>query len=144
MRPGPTIIRKCSSCAAPMAQATFRSWNTFGGTLWSDGKVEAPMLPNRPWLVKCPHCNSLLWIDEQAELEEGKLDCWRICEKEKLSMKCNSEKTIFGDYEPGVPHCLPPSADDLFAYLDTNILDVEKELYLSSSLHHRITNITRP
>ncbi len=113
-----------------MAQATFRSWNTFGGMLWTDGKIEAPMLPNSPWLVKCPHCQSLLWIDEQVELEEGKLDCWRICEKEQLPEKRHFKKSLFGYYETGIPQCLPPSADDLFAYLDTNVLDVEKERYL--------------
>jgi len=88
------------------------------------------MLPNLHWLAKCPHCQSLLWIDEQAELVEGELDCWRICEKEQLPEKRPFKKTVFGDYEPGIPHCLPPSADDLFIYLDTNIPDVEKERYL--------------
>jgi len=27
-----------------------------------------------PWLVKCPHCRALLWIDEQEEV--AKIDCW--------------------------------------------------------------------
>jgi len=130
MRPGPEIIRKCSSCTMPMAQATIRSGNTFGATLWTDGKMEAPMLPDLPWFVKCPHCHSLLWIDEQVELGETELGCMLISEKEKLSTKRHSKKTVLGDIEPGIPQCIAPSAEELFAFLDTNISDVKKERYL--------------
>jgi hypothetical protein len=28
------------------------------------------MLPEEPWLVKCPHCHALIWIDEQKKLFE--------------------------------------------------------------------------
>jgi len=30
----------------------------------------AAMLPERPWLVKCPNCGALFWIDEARELGE--------------------------------------------------------------------------
>jgi hypothetical protein len=32
------------------------------------------MLPDQPWLVKCPHCDTLVWIDEQKKV--GKIDLW--------------------------------------------------------------------
>ena len=130
MRPGPEIIRKCVSCTVPMAQVTIKSGNTFGATLWTDGKMEAPMLPDLPWFVKCPHCHSLLWIDEQVELGETELGCMLTSEKEKLSTKRHSKKTILGDIEPGIPQCIAPSAEELSAFLDTNISDVRKERYL--------------
>jgi len=44
------------------------SGNTFGATFWTDGKRDAPMLPDLPEFVKCPHCKLLLWINEQEEL----------------------------------------------------------------------------
>jgi hypothetical protein len=130
MRPGPTIIRKCSSCAAPIKQTTIKSGNTFGAIVWTDGKIEAPMLPDLPLFVKCPHCSSLLWIDEQLELRVDGLDCRLIYEEEKIINKSSFEKTIFGDIESDIPKYIVPSANELFTFLDMNISDVKKEQYL--------------
>jgi len=68
MLPGLTIIKKCSACSKLIKQETISSGNTFGATFWTDGKREAPMLPEQPWLVMCPHCHVPLWIDELEEL----------------------------------------------------------------------------
>ncbi len=46
------------------------SGNTFGAAYWTDGKMDAPMLPDQPWLVKCPHCGALLWIDKLEVVEK--------------------------------------------------------------------------
>ena len=52
MRPGPTIIKKCSVCSELIQQHTIRSGNTFYGAIfWTDGKREAPMFPDQPRLV---------------------------------------------------------------------------------------------
>jgi hypothetical protein len=41
MRPGPTIIKKCSDCSEFFQQHTIKSGNTFyGAILWTDGKRE--------------------------------------------------------------------------------------------------------
>lgn len=74
MTPGPTIIRKCSVCSQPVKQHTIGSGNTFGATFWTDGKREAPMLPDQPLMVICPHCHSTLWIDELETL--GEIEPW--------------------------------------------------------------------
>jgi hypothetical protein len=74
MTPGPTIIRKCTACTKPIKQHTIGSGNTFGATFWTDGKREAPMLPDQPWMVICPHCHSPLWIDELETL--GEIEPW--------------------------------------------------------------------
>jgi hypothetical protein len=55
MLPGPNVIRQCNHCQKPFTEPTLMSGNTFGATFWTDGKQEAPMLPDMPWLVKCPH-----------------------------------------------------------------------------------------
>ena len=70
MLPGPTIIRQCSSCSKYISERTIGSGNTYGARFWTDGKRDAPMLPNRSLLLKCNHCDNLVWINEQAELGE--------------------------------------------------------------------------
>ena len=74
MTPGPTIIRKCSACGKHIAQHTIGSGNTFGARFWTDGKRNTPMLPDQPWLVKCQHCGTLIWIDEQTQV--GEISPW--------------------------------------------------------------------
>jgi len=66
--PGPTVIRECPKCRVPIEQPTMASGNTFVARFWSDGKMVAPMLPDYPWLVKCPKCKHLFWIDEAKKL----------------------------------------------------------------------------
>lgn len=65
LTPGPTKIRKCSVCSELFRQFIIASGNAIGATFWSDGKLEAPMLPEQPWLVRCPQCSALVWVDEQ-------------------------------------------------------------------------------
>jgi hypothetical protein len=44
------------------------SGNTFGAVLWSDGKLEVPMMPDRSPAGVCPHCShSFLWRDVRDE-----------------------------------------------------------------------------
>lgn len=74
MTPGPTVLRRCSGCSKLIAERTIASGNTFGAQFWTDGKRHAPMLPDQPWLVKCGHCSTLVWIDEQEEL--GEISPW--------------------------------------------------------------------
>lgn len=73
MKPGPVIIRKCGVCKKEVAQRTTMSGNTLGAHFWTDGKMEAPMFPDRPWLVKCGWCGSLIWINEQERMGQIKL-----------------------------------------------------------------------
>ena len=70
MLPGPTKIRRCSDCSNLIEQPTIMSGNSFGAKFWTDGKMKAPMLPDEPRLVKCPHCSALIWIEEMEEVEE--------------------------------------------------------------------------
>jgi hypothetical protein len=90
---------------------TIMSGNTFGATFWTDGKRDAPMLPEQPWFVKCPHCQALLWIDELKEI--GKVD-WFSNENNYKDAK---------PYDTPVLH-------DYIAELKKQNLGKEKELYL--------------
>lgn len=67
---GPTIIRRCISCSKPIGQTTIASGNTFGAEFWTDGKMDAPMLPDQLALVSCPHCGTPVWINELEILGE--------------------------------------------------------------------------
>ena len=74
MTPGPTLIYSCSTCEKNIAYCTIESGNIFGARFWTDGKRDAPMLPEEPWLIKCPHCDTLIWVDELTQL--GEIDHW--------------------------------------------------------------------
>lgn len=63
---GPYLIHECSSCGAPIAEETLASGNDLGAKYWTDGYRDAPMNPDRDWLVVCPHCKSAVWIDDQS------------------------------------------------------------------------------
>lgn len=92
-RPGHDIIRECPKCKTQLVQQTTMSGNTFGARFWTDGKMEASMLPFLPWLVKCPKCGTLIWIDEVKEL--GKVSPWektkRWPDAKKYSLPNESE-----------------------------------------------------
>jgi hypothetical protein len=115
MIPGPTLIRTCSACGKLIAEHTIRSGNTFGARFWSDGKREAPMLPDAPWLVKCPHCAALIWLDE-LELV-GTMQPWE---------PPDGDTADFKDARP----VAAPSLQDYFAALSTPTADGRKERYL--------------
>lgn len=70
MRPGPTQIKKCSSCAGLISMSTVASGNTFGAKFWTDGVMHASMLPVTPQLAKCPHCTSIVILRNLEMVEE--------------------------------------------------------------------------
>lgn len=109
-RPGPDIIRECPKCKTVLEQRTMMSGNTFGARFWTDGKKLTPMLPDRPWLVKCPICGTLFWIDEAKEL--GKQNRW------------SKHKEWPNAVEPNLP-----LEEDFLSVLATTKLPEEKEQY---------------
>jgi hypothetical protein len=111
MTPGPTIILKCPDCSKSIEQSTIGSGNTFGATFWTDGKREVPMLPDQPWLIKCPHCKALLWIDELEEI--ARIEPWDRLAKFKDAIA----------YEP-------PSMDDYIGHLEKGVGSPDKEHYV--------------
>jgi hypothetical protein len=114
---GPTIIKKCSVCSNLIKKDTIASGNTIGAKFWTDSKVDAPMLSEQPWLVKCLHCQSLIWIDEQEKVSEIDFNT----DYHSLNTDAN--------YNRARP-CISPALEDYFAFLEKNKLTKEKELYL--------------
>lgn len=112
MRPGPIIIRRCSVCTKFIEQDTIDSGNTCDARFWTDGKLDAPMMPDQPWLVKCLHCGALVWINEQEEVGEiGPLGLDK------------------GPFTDALPY-ETPSADDYFSFLQKGMPEGEKERYI--------------
>ncbi len=61
---------KAPGCRKPVKFSTIASGNTFGAIFWTDGKREAPMLPDEPWLRKAPTEEVLFWSDECEEIDQ--------------------------------------------------------------------------
>ena len=118
MRPGPTIIRECSACGKHIAQHTIVSGNTCGARFWTDGKRDSPRLPDQPWLVKCQHCNTLVWIDEQKQV--GEIAPW-------------GSKTSDGDKFLDARPASTPTLQDYAVFIEAGISDKQKERYVRLS-----------
>lgn len=70
MTPGPTLILQPPGCNCLLQYPTLESGNTFGARYWSDGKCEAPMLPDQPELCKSPSEKVLFWIRDCKVIAE--------------------------------------------------------------------------
>jgi len=70
MIPGPTKIIACPACGALHKAFTLISGNTFGGTFWTDGYGDYPMLPRFPAVTKCHICSHIFWIRNAAVVGE--------------------------------------------------------------------------
>lgn len=70
MQPGPTYIVACPHCGELAQQHTVASGNTFGAIFWSDGKQDAPMLPDYPVVTKCSRCFGIYWLEDARQLGE--------------------------------------------------------------------------
>lgn len=113
MLPGPTLVKPCPHCSQLIIQDTLSSGNTFGAVLWTDGKNEAPMLPDQLRLVLCPHCHETLWIDEIEPVREVRAGR----EEEDLA----GESAAWSEV---------PTADDYFNLLAQGLTADEKERYV--------------
>lgn len=114
MTPGPTIIRQCSACSKQFREYTIGSGNTFGARFWTDGYMLAPMLPDQPWLVKCPYCGAAIWVDEQKEVE--RIEWMREPQKEEDIQNVSPASTA--------------TQEDYIAILASGLCAKEKEKYL--------------
>jgi len=111
MIPGPTLIKKCSDCAQFIEQDTIISGNTMGAKVWTDGWQDAPMMPDQPQLVACPHCKALLWLHDLEQA--GEIEPWG--EKKKFSGSRPYDVPGFNTY---------------MEFLEKGVSDPGKERYL--------------
>jgi len=100
------IVRECPHCKARFVQEDTLSGNTIGAKFYTDGRRYAPMLPEHPWLAKCPACGGLFWVDETEQVDIG------------------------FDAAEGKPQVKAPSGKEILDFLAGRSLPKEKELYL--------------
>ena len=105
---GPTLIKICQHCQGLIEELTLDSGNTIRARCWTDGKLHAPMLPDTPRLVKCPHCAAMLWLEE-------------------LPLK---QEVYMPHAIPGAQAYMAPTYSDLIALLNAVALTPEKERYV--------------
>ena len=100
------IVRECPHCNAHFVHEETVSGNTIGAKFYTDGKTYAPMLPEHPWLAKCPTCEGLFWVDAARMVEIG------------------------FDAVKGKPQVKAPSEKEILDFLAGPALPKDKEIYL--------------
>lgn len=106
MTPGQNVVLKTRQGGTLVKIATITSGNTLGAQYWTDGKCEAPMLPENPWLRKHPATGELFWRTECEEIAEE--DPW-------------------GAEYAEVPFAETPSLADYQSLLDAGLTDTPKK-----------------
>lgn len=134
MRVGPRKIKECDSCGQLILQHTILSGNTFNAVYWSDGKVEAPMLPDFPLLVKCPRCNGLLWIDDLVTIEDKDiihaLECKEMTDFfSGLAGNSEAHSSKYDDCDLPVAYNYP-NLKDYILYVKSKTQTVDREIYI--------------
>ena len=130
MIPAPDKIIACPNCDALAKEPGLLSGNTFGATLWSDGKQEAPMLPSFPAIVKCANCMQFYWIEDAEVIEENKP--WNDEQKDTPIEWKNAPQVDW------------PSIDEFVDAIEKGLGDSrDKERYLRLHLWWAINDIIR-
>ena len=123
--PGETIYRDCPSCGEMLVERTLLSGNTIGARYWTDGKMEAPMFPHSPALVRCAHCRNLLWLPEAPQHE--------------FETAPKMFETVQGALDP-----IAPSESDYLEAIENGLApDKERELYCRVHAWHRFNDARR-
>lgn len=92
---GPVLKKKCLQCSGMIKQYTYHSHNTFSAKLWTDGYSEAISSSD---FMKCPHCNSSIWMSELETVEEIDM---KMMEKLPIDIYFRLKKAcvpVFNDY----------------------------------------------
>lgn len=63
MTPGPILILACPHCHASTSMMTWGSSNSFGATLWTDGKLDGAMVDDEVPITRCHRCANYFWKD---------------------------------------------------------------------------------
>lgn len=74
MKLGPNKIIACPECKALSKYRSYKSRNTIGAMIWTDGKMDAPMHPEILPIARCWNCKSYWWLEEAEEIEDSWLD----------------------------------------------------------------------
>jgi len=131
MLPGNTYVRECPHCFGKYTHSSMLSGNTFGAKFWPDGKTDAPMMPEYPAYVGCPHCKASFWVEDTKVVK---------------SFGYNEEREIpdiiLDSNQNPIPYKDPTKKIYLHGLEDLNITK-ENEIYLSSKLMQIYNDVNR-
>ena len=68
MLPDADLIIACPLCHAPARVFQIMSGNTMGAITWTDGWMDAPLLPRVPRITRCQTCRKIYWLAMAPEL----------------------------------------------------------------------------
>ena len=74
MEIGPDEIKRCPGVKTALRFSTLLSGNTFGATFWTDGKMDAPMLPTNSGLWKAGPDEVIFWEEDCELIEKVELE----------------------------------------------------------------------
>ena len=131
MLQGNTYVRECPHCSGKFTHSSMLSGNTFGAKFWPDGKMDAPMMPEYPAYVGCPHCKGNFWVEDTKVVK---------------SFGYNEEReipdlTLDSNQNP-VPYTVPTKKIYLQGLDDLKITK-ENEVYLRSKLMQLYNDVNR-
>ncbi|WP_394147115.1 hypothetical protein [Shewanella atlantica] len=72
MRYGTEVFKECNHCGGCLTLRPLLEVDARTASLWSDGYVDSPMVPQQSLLVKCGHCKAEVWLPELKAAPEGK------------------------------------------------------------------------
>jgi hypothetical protein len=106
MIPNADLVIACPYCAAPARVFQILSGNTYGAITWTDGWMDAPMLPRAPRIARCQSCRKIYWVFMAPELGLIPLDAEGIGDADQIPAE-------FKD----APHITPLEAADCYEAL---------------------------
>ena len=130
MLPGPIIVKRCSECGGLLKQRTISSGNTRRAKVWTDGEMLAPMLPITPPLIRCGHCDSIIWSQDLENVDSYETYIgYRALSDDKDEYEVHKKKLEekMSIYE-STPYYEKPTVEELFQYLDSAKLLPDKEI----------------
>lgn len=126
MMPSIPQIIECPryGCEQKLVKRRLKSGNTFGATFWTDGRMDAPMMPEYPDFTRCPECGWFFWVHKAEELGPY-IPRKRVSEEDPSKVE---------DY-PSYPEVREPTFKQYIQALETKLgqwPNVEKELRLKA------------
>jgi hypothetical protein len=62
------LVIACPYCAAPARIFQIASNIAIGAVTWTDGWMDAPMMPRAPRIARCPQCTKIYWVFTASQL----------------------------------------------------------------------------
>lgn len=115
MFPDSDLVIACPYCDTPARVFQLTSNITIGAITWTDGWMDAPMMPRAPRITRCRQCQKIFWVFSAPQL---------------AMIPLGERGEAAGDFKD-VPHVGPLNESDCFEALKDGLapgIDLELEL----------------